>query len=565
MPWMEIMVQLQKKSSPTLGEEGKIQRSMFSLFFKALISASRFLPQTLYPQKWLKSLKSGLKMPGLENDLHKALKEEDIYISMDFFDNPLTPFVRKYQSFYKDWLLKSVGLTEEEALNLALKLPMQFINELSKEWEENSSRYDLIIDYLADSTSPFENNISEIKCKQDYRENLRSLYLQPALGEEKVPLNDIYIEPSFSIHQRNIEESNRSKFRFDVNGFPKSTIYNGSLINYIKEHFLRTKPAFEFTQTQKKHKQDEYRSSAEKSRFIILLGHPGQGKTSLCYKLIHDFLNDLDFDKEVCFLKLRELNHPRDFLNRPIEEIENLFRNNKAIQLDLSNCFVILDGLDELFMDEGLKANEISDCLHNISKKVNGISGLYLLITSRFHYVDLKRIGEKEALIISISPLNHLQQKEWLTKYLKFNSTCKLTIEILNNIQNNRGDKLNRIGGLIGQPILLHAIAKANFDIIGTDNAAKIYDNLFTSLTKRTWDNYGQFDKLQGLKENPNAFREFIGALALKVFLSHREYLTEDEIIQVEETRTFIRYTLDLNEAQDFKGYIKGGPNNLPF
>jgi uncharacterized protein YjbI with pentapeptide repeats len=202
---------------------------------------------------------------------------------------------------------------------------------------------------------------------------------------------------------------------------------------------------------------------------------------------------------------------------------------------------------DELFMVEGLTNNEITEFIIQVSKITNQKPKLHLIITSRFHYVDLKKLSKDKALIFSLAPLNFNEQKQWIEYYQKVYPDCNLNEEQLIHINNPDNIQFKEIRELINQPILLYLVAKANFDITSGVNRSIIYNNLFDAMINRTWEESGQLEKFDNF--NVTDFRNFIGAIALKIYHSEHEFIYKSELLEMDEFKEFVEY----NFKADFK------------
>ena len=359
------------------------------------------------------------------------------------------------------------------------------------------------------------------------------------MNHPSMQLSDLYIEPDFKIHRRNLPKGNYTQ---DRDGFVTLPYHGEHLHDYIEKQFLFGQNGF-----------DKVKIPATASRLLLLLGQPGQGKTSLCYRTIYDLSHHWEADKELILLKLNRLKDPRQFLKTPFDELSNHFEN---YQFEFEKGLLILDGLDELYMAEGLTKAEITDFFSVLSKEVKKRTELTVLVTSRFHYVDLSKIGQKEALRLSLAPLTLTQQQNWLEKYLNpnFGNECQLTAETLVQIHAQKEGQLKALWELVNQPILLQLVAKADFDIQQLNNRGKIYEDLFDTLIQRSWDKQdGQLKKFCMEEDGGESFRRFLRALAHRIYQSDKEFITLEALESWEgETPDFIENNLQ----SDFKNNI---------
>ncbi|MEO1629105.1 MAG: NACHT domain-containing protein, partial [Bacteroidota bacterium] len=460
------------------------------------------------------------------------MEKAEIAITPSFFTEPKKfGFLKPYQWLYFEWLQEAVDLSEAEARRLAKQLPTHFAQALSTEWNAGSDKYSELEGHFR--SNPFADGADSRQRKETYYEAIEQHFLNPIFKEEALFLHSTYICPRFQVHKRMVPDGfNEDRIIEATDHFVSLQFDGDSIHDYINHHFVKGEACMGV--------------EAESSNLILLLGQPGQGKTSFCYKLIHDALNDLSFDRELVFLRLRELRNPREFLLHPMDELDAHF-SAKGIEFAYDNTLLLLDGLDELFMVEGLTNVEISEFINQMSKIVrNRKPNLQVIITSRFHYVDLKNIGKKQALVCSLSPLNLEEQTQWLNAYRTVHSDSVLTKEILKEINESEEEKYKEIRELINQPILLYLIAKADYDITEGGNRSIIYDDLFTTLIKRNWSNRGdQLEKFENIDQSD--FRDFIGAIALKMYQSEYEFIYKSDLLEIEEIEEYVTDNLKGN------------------
>src|SRR5690606_34792878 len=119
--------------------------------------------------------------------------------------------------------------------------------------------------------------------------------------------------------------------------------YQGNIHGYLLQHFIPKKAS------------NEIGSRLEEGKLMVLLGQPGHGKSSFCYRSIHDLLKDPKFHGNAYFLRLQDAD--KTILDAEIEQFAKLLPpnhdlgfadwvDNKHGQTNL----LFLDGLDEFFM-----------------------------------------------------------------------------------------------------------------------------------------------------------------------------------------------------------------------
>ncbi|MEZ5040302.1 MAG: pentapeptide repeat-containing protein [Saprospiraceae bacterium] len=496
----------------------------FELVYYAFINACQNLAKAANPEKWNNISNLGTHTKGLKVDASKDLEKLEVYITNDFFLRPNTlPFIHQFTPYFEAWLTETLALSLEESYNTARSLPNHFWQALDIEYRGKRKHYEALETYFKDT--PFSKGLENNQNKRKYYNQIASFFHQPVLNDYRIKLSEIYLELGFEIHNRNWQEDKKVANQIEFSG--------ENIHDYILNNFLKEKP--------------KYGLKAESSRILLLLGQPGQGKSSFCYRLVHDLLPDWPPDRDLVFLRLRDLINPRDFLIRPFQEITIFFRS-KGIEVSLDNALIVLDGLDELYMTEGLTNVEINQFFFFITRLVSSKPSTSLIISSRFHYVNLNKIGRDEALILSLNPLTIEQQKNWLKIYKKYHPKCKLDNALLERINGQNNVQFQSIRELINQPILLSLVAKADFEIQANDNKAKIYDSLFAALIEREKNKAGKFQDF-----DPEDFRDYIATIALYIYQSKNEYISSTELFELEETKIFIEDNVkgDFNKLED--------------
>ena len=453
----------------------KAEKTAYHLVFTALNDASVSLLKE-YHQDKLDKLKLRGNFEEIRSETGEEIQALEVNISPDIFSNPTGfPFLKTYQPMWNEWLQAEDGLnlTPQEAHKLAKGFPEQFAVSLEKLWDEAPEEYAVIKEKFTEN--PFKEQAENRQVLDDYYADIEALWTAKIFKEENLNLAKTYIQPDFKISKRNLDKSTGvvPAQETDRNAAFTATDFDENLHNYINNYFLKNKKAF------------ADKTEAEESRLLLLLGQPGQGKTSFCSKVVYDILNDLSFDRDLIFLKLSQTDDSaREFLNHPFKSLERQF---EKYQFDYENAVIILDGLDEVFMTNGLTNNEITEFIQTLIRKVRNRPNIHVIVTSRFHYVQLPKISSGDALILSLSPLTLEQQKRWLKVYREEYPTVKLTEKLLVEINDEENQQFKAIRELINQPILLYLVAKADFEIAVSDNRAKIYDALFHAMTRRSW------------------------------------------------------------------------------
>ncbi|OWY19391.1 NACHT domain-containing protein [Sphingobacteriales bacterium UPWRP_1] len=377
---------------------------------------------------------------------------------------------------------------------------------------------------------------------QAYTEKLAADYAgKTIMQEDKMTLADVYIEPMFGVYKECWKKDEKEQYFHKLFTEQKETLHL-----FINEWV--------------QNRQINTNINVINGNVILLLGNPGQGKTSLCKRLLHDYFSKYSeqlLEKPIFRIQFRNLTDVERLIANPLPI---LFDHLKSIVPEVDrNLFnkslLVLDGLDELMITERLTYNSIDQFCRNLLRSAENME-MKILITSRYH-VDIEKL-KNDCLVLNISLLTLQQQQDWLQKYQKFHPECELTLDLLERF--NKNYEYKHISELIDQPILLHMLASTftgkDEDIAQYANRAKVYDNLFTQLIERKWAKERQIEALKGL--NQKDMRRLLQEVAMAIFLSGREYLhkTELEALITEKKLLQNAVNLQLQQGSALKGLM---------
>lgn len=395
-------------------------------------------------------------------------------------------------------------------------------------------------------------------------------------------LKDIYVEPFFALHKSNLSSDKQNTltentiFASPSDLFPEINSIN--LNEYILKYFLTPKrgdkiEGSKFESFKKKNK-GKFNLDAEESSILLVIGSSGQGKTSLCYKIIHDVLNSKQFEtQKVYYIRLSgipDVDIP-EFLSKPFNFLPKYFEEKEEVLYsEKEKSLLILDGLDELIVKADLNDKTISDFLQIIqnhladiyreeqSNKSSGIEIIEsedikaenpipsrIILTSRPNHFRLETShnGNGKVLIVKLEDFNDQQKIKWAKKFVAKQKDSKI-LEYLNNDT----DTFKYLKELTNIPVLLQMVAASvktkNFQV---KNKAEIYSYLFkqiiTNLTKdKNILAYYFYDKKEAL-------RNYISAIAYYIFSMNIETLDRQKIIELPETKE-INDVLKLDKEQ---------------
>ncbi len=488
-------------------------------------------------------------------DINEGIDENDYILDLNQFDNPGSfSLLADFKPFYKDWILESFPISESCANELAADFSDYFAYQFQLELCKHPSHYPEI---LKAHSNPFNEKIAQTLERHRYRLELKSKYNQPALGEHNIALSDVYIQPDFWIYDAIFPKEKRAKLKekskSGVDHF-LSTNFKGSLHDYLLNHFLKSKQSKAIGQT------------VEASRMLILMGQPGHGKSSFCYRSINDLLRNSDFHGNAFFVRLQEAE--RDILNIPLTgmaETKSIKEYNIGFKelIEDNNGqpnVIFLDGLDEFFMTKSLSDGDVLQFLNNCKNLLGKNKDLYLIITSRFNYVETSKLYNDDCLLFSLGTLSEKQQGELVSNYKKRmegDGSCYFSPQLLKKI--NKEKRLKHIKELIELPILLQMILISGINIDSVGSRARVYNELFTTVLDRKWDKDRRLKKYKDAgKFEKEHLRRYLAFLAYKIFQYNKGYLNKSEVTNFDETKHFITKRLRIeSEKGELKDVLK--------
>lgn len=375
--------------------------------------------------------------------------------------------------------------------------------------------------------------ILKLNKKEQYRNDLKNLFNEVVLNDEKgMTLSDVYVEPSFRVFNECLIEEQ------EYRGYSFLSVSEESIHDFIHRHLETDLP------------NDIYECKSPNLFFI--LGYPGQGKSSFCKKLLNDvYSQKKPLNKDVHFIKFRAITNSANLINDPLQTLYEYWKEEsnftKSEKNEFKDSILILDGLDELFMKDNLPNDSINEFCRILIHQLENLEFPKVIITSRYGYVDTKRLKSSKTLILQIEEFDLNRQIEWLNSYQVFHPETNMNIEKLTNY--NTDVTFSSIKELITQPILLHMIVTLNQEVTIHMDRAMIYNNIFDNLIDRKWEKEGQIEILKGV--NKEDLRNFLRDIAFAIFISGYEYIHKSTLIKLPETQEFISKLDNKNRVQD--------------
>jgi uncharacterized protein YjbI with pentapeptide repeats/ribosomal protein L23 len=372
-----------------------------------------------------------------------------------------------------------------------------------------------------------------------YHNSLKSLYYDVVMDDENgMTLDQIYIEPSFSLHYNTVNFKKTDKSISEKKFYSADHRYK---IHEFIEDYL---------------KGENHLNCSSSSRLFLVLGYPGQGKSSFLKRFINDYLKSTrNKEKPLYYFQLRNIRNVREFIEKPL----HILHEEACFQLEIDidkfrfhKSFLLLDGLDELYMRENLKLEDIDKVCKELILLTEKHKQLNIIVTSRYGYIDDERLFRENLLIIQLAEFSLQDQMLWLDKFKVFHSDTWLTDTKLELF--NKNYEYNYIKELIRQPILLHMVASLNQEIDENTNKSKIYSQLFTELIDRKYSKDGQIEILKAVTKND--LRNFLREIAFSIYQSGEEYITKNALLKLESTQEFLKLFPGNNFADSIKGIM---------
>lgn len=463
----------------------------------------------------------------------KKYFEEEIVLTKDFFENVI--------EFNPDYLRSSYQLFEKYLNILDIDIPQNFHynyyvcfrENLLDEFQNNREKYEDLVTFF---NNPVYEQNTKLESQFMHYKDIIGYYtnaLQSNFDSGTETLKDLYIEPDFRIYQQNIKGE-----IIGNDPFVKLT-ESLNIHSFLNDYFLKGKMVS---------------SCKENYNMIFVLGQPGQGKTSFCYKLIYDILeNSLGLPElPLCFIKIRDLN-ARDFIDKTFDTINNAVCQDFDFNKD--SCILILDGLDEAYMSGGLTNVDLKNLYGRLNKASKHNKKLKIVLTSRLNYLDVNDPSIEETLVVKLDNLNDDQIIQYVDKFKGFYPENLLIKKVDLFLYK---PEFIHIKELLQQPVLMYFIALSNIDIEEKDSKSNIYGKIFDSLAERSWDNNGQLHYIRPeLKAKPEKYskylRQYIRNIAFEIYQSPKLFISIKKLLELEATNEFIKkcFNEDIENESD--------------
>jgi len=294
------------------------------------------------------------------------------------FTNNISNFVfipsKEYSAdiYYKNYLEKNeIFLDAINSLEnylkdeLSTKDIQRLINFIKKHFRVNITQifseksivFKKFFDYVGSDTHIEKSDLFQ---KDTYYSQLKEEYISKIFDDLKgMTLKDIYIEPEFNIHKkcfRDGDERCNTQHHFEDKLFFKHS-ENINLHQYINDVI---------------NEKNSLSLKEKKVDIVYLFGYPGQGKSSFCKRFMYDVITEKNVYKQnnIYLLRLRDVKNPKELIDDPYGTIKKELEKNIGSKVfNFDNSILVLDGLDELYMKQGISSSDVESFCLNINRE----------------------------------------------------------------------------------------------------------------------------------------------------------------------------------------------------
>jgi Pentapeptide repeats (9 copies)/NACHT domain len=325
------------------------------------------------------------------------------------------------------------------------------------------------------------------------REVLRQQQLETKLTfHSKIParnfeiqLDEIFIVPQLAPHTGSLEKPQLS-ISISIDKMSEAAAESGFEGQHIlADDFLRT--FFTGKDILGKFKLKPSLSG----NIALLIGQPGQGKTSLT-KYAVELCSTVDPNRLVFRISIHKLDLGRidppeikmQLQSKLVDFPDFLESQGKLTQAEIDNSYIILDGLDEVFLYNNVGTRNLEDFikrLHSIFHKSNS----RILLTCRENAIDLRSLVELVP-ILKILPFDLSRQKGWAQKFA--HKTQKYALQAFFESTTLDDPKQATLVELLSQPVLLFLVAFNEIDISNIGSRLEIYHRVAEVIFEKPYD-----------------------------------------------------------------------------
>lgn len=227
-------------------------------------------------------------------------------------------------------------------------------------------------------------------------------------------------------------------------------------------------------------------SNDVKQRMLVVLGHPGSGKSTLITYLLNKYV--LPPDRKIYVYRFSGFDGI-DW-NKNVENIPQLMLNEMGlIKADLNNSIIILDGLDEVPMHSNHE--EFLNCLYQQWAKSKEIKRFSLIVTCRRNRIGF--LDDLQMRYILLCPLNEKQIEKFACAYWgkPMTELVQREKDILARINNSSKPLL----GVMGIPLILYMALALEIDLSKETGLCDIYEQIFSVENEKNSIYYRRYDR----------------------------------------------------------------------
>lgn len=428
----------------------------------------------------------------LSEAVEKALGgfgSHEVRITEEFFRSPKEfSAVEAFEQPFRVWL-QMLGRSEQEAENMADRLPAYFLYGLNEEWREHLTKYEQIVRAIR---TPFTQAAQREQEWEEYRAYLQRQVDEPVF-RESFSLRQIYVPPrAYYVEEREPESKQNGDFEFDLEHVEPPS-------KQEREEKQVVVPLME--------ELKEWVDRGDKGQALrVIQGGPGIGKSSFTKMFAAQVAENRELP--VLFIPLHRFDLQGDLeesLGHYLQDANHFSYNPVDVEEGEDRLLVIFDGLDELAMQGKIGAEAAKQFVQEVRNRVEVRNArtltLQVLISGRDPVVqESENYLRKDRQVLHLLPYffskenpekyvdpNNLlgvdQRDEWWSKYadLKDEDYSGLPKDL-------RRDQLDDI---TAQPLLNYLLAlsyhESRIDFEDDVILNQIYRDLLTSVYERRY------------------------------------------------------------------------------